>query len=178
METGLDDSTMDREPTYWLILFSIGTWQEFINSGASEMGFRDHRWKIMENLEPGDYLICYLTGVARFVGLLKTVSQPFKSDFKIWTMDLFPCRVRVSPVMTLIPEAGVPVLDLRTKLSFFPKLKDKTRWGAYFQNALSRWKSSDAKEVIKALKVARDQPTYRKIDHTKANKPISRKSLY
>ncbi len=30
--------------SYWLNLFSIGTWQEFLDAGASVTGFRENRW--------------------------------------------------------------------------------------------------------------------------------------
>jgi predicted RNA-binding protein len=58
-------------------------------------------------IKPRDFLLCYLTGVSRFIGLLEVVSEPFRDDSRVWKDDSFPCRVRVKPVITLTPEAAV-----------------------------------------------------------------------
>ena len=57
--------------TYWLDLFSGATWQEFLDAGANVSGFRESRWKTVEQMQRGDYLLCYLTGVMRWIGVLE-----------------------------------------------------------------------------------------------------------
>lgn len=56
---------------YWPYLFTGTTWEEFIKSGATVSGFRKHREKISKRIKIGDYLLCYLTGLSRFIGVLK-----------------------------------------------------------------------------------------------------------
>jgi hypothetical protein len=58
---------------YWLDLFTGTTWQEFLDAGAGVSGFRERRWKTVQRIKPGDYLLCYLTGVSRFIGVLEPV---------------------------------------------------------------------------------------------------------
>ena len=55
--------------TYWLDLFTGTTWQEFLGEGGSVSGFRESRWTTVQRINPGDYLICYLTGVSRLIGM-------------------------------------------------------------------------------------------------------------
>lgn len=62
---------------YWLDLFTGKTWEEFLKSGATVSGFRERRRKTAEQIHPGDYLICYLTGLSRFVGILEVKSESF-----------------------------------------------------------------------------------------------------
>jgi hypothetical protein len=58
-------------------LFTGTTWQEFLDAGASVSGFRKRRWKTVQRIKPGDYLLCYLTGVSRFIGVLEVTSDPY-----------------------------------------------------------------------------------------------------
>lgn len=55
--------------SYWLDLFTWETWQEFLKSGGNVSGFRESRWKTVQRFKPGDYLLCYLTGVSRLMYL-------------------------------------------------------------------------------------------------------------
>jgi hypothetical protein len=51
--------------TYWLDLFTGTTWKEFLAAGGEVSGFRERRWKTVQQMKPGDYLLCYLTGISR-----------------------------------------------------------------------------------------------------------------
>src|SRR4029450_2574160 len=76
-------------------------------------------------MKPGDYLLCYLTGISRWIGVLEVVSEPFKDTTPIWKDEAFPARVRVRQVAALSPETAVPVFELRDELSVFRDLKNR-----------------------------------------------------
>ena len=95
--------------TYWLDLFTGVTWDEFLAAGGEVSGFRDRRWKTVQQMKPRDYLLCYLTGISRWIGVLEVASEPFKDTTPIWKDDEFPCRVRVRSLATLTPETAGPV---------------------------------------------------------------------
>jgi len=80
---------------YWLDLFTGATWQEFLDSGAKISGFREGRWTTVQKIAKGDVLLCYLTGVSRFIGVLEVTSQPYRDSTKIWSDEDFPCRLKV-----------------------------------------------------------------------------------
>ena len=94
---------------YWLDLFTGATWEEFLAAGGEVSGFRERRWKTVQQMKPGDYLVCYLTGVSRWIGVLEVVSEAYRDSSPIWQDDVFPCRVRVRSVATLTPETAVGV---------------------------------------------------------------------
>ena len=81
--------------TYWLDLFTGTTWKEFLDAGARVSGFRQTRWSTVRRIKPSDYLLCYLTGVSRFIGILEVISEPYKDESPIWKDELFPCRMEV-----------------------------------------------------------------------------------
>ena len=79
--------------SYRLDLFSVETWQESRDAGFEASGFTERRWKIVQRMKPGDYLLCYLTGISRFVGLLEVAGDPYRSDERIWQGALFSARI-------------------------------------------------------------------------------------
>ncbi len=97
---------------YWLDLFTGATWKEFLDAGATVSGFREGRWKTVQRMKPCDYLLCYLTGVSRFIGLLEVTSEPFWDETPIWKDATFPCRVNVKIIVRLEPDTAVPVQQL------------------------------------------------------------------
>ena len=61
---------------YWLDLFTGQTWEEFLTNGATVSGFRETREKMARKIKPGDFLLCYVTGISRFIGVLKVDLPP------------------------------------------------------------------------------------------------------
>ena len=158
--------------SYWLDLFTAETWQEFLDAGSEVSGFTERRWKTVERMQPGDYLLCYLTGISRFVGLLEATSTGFRDDERIWQGALFPSRVRVRPIVALTPETAVPVLELSDRLSMFQDLKNPNRWSGPFRGSPSRWKEPDGEAVVAALEEAQKNPVVREVDPVKlAHRP-------
>jgi hypothetical protein len=71
---------VETSRNYWLDLFTVKTWQEFVDAGAKVSGFREGCWKTVQRIKPGDYLLCYLTGVSRFIGVLEVTFDLFKDS--------------------------------------------------------------------------------------------------
>jgi hypothetical protein len=49
--------TIDMPQTYWLDLFTVETWKEFLDHGGDVTGFREKRWKTVQKIKHGDYLL-------------------------------------------------------------------------------------------------------------------------
>lgn len=153
--------------SYWLDLFTGTTWREFKAHGAKVSGFRESRWKTVQKIRPGDYLLCYLTGLSRFIGALEVVSEPFRDEAPIWADESFPCRLRVKLVIELTPETGVPVHSLKEVLSVFQDLTSPMAWTGHFRGSPTRWKQSDGEAVVTALQDAESNPVERPFDKRK-----------
>jgi hypothetical protein len=109
---------------YWLDLFTPETWEEIRKYGFKVTGFRSSRWPIVSKITPGDHLICYITKLSRFSGVLRAVSNPYKDEEKasqIWKKDSFPCLVDVEPVIVLDLLYSVPKNEIVPKLSIARK---------------------------------------------------------
>ena len=82
----------------------------------------------MQRIELGDYLLCYLTGVSRFIGVLEATSEPYWDETPIWKDEVFPCRLKVEAIATLTPETAVPIFELKEQLTIFQNLKSPGAW--------------------------------------------------
>lgn len=147
--------------TYWLDLFTVETWREFQDHGGDVSGFRESRWAIVQRMKVGDYLLCYLTGASRWVGLLEVVGEPFLDEEPIWNSQVYPSRIPVRVEVALVPERGVPVLEMREELTVFQGLDNPNRWSGPFRGSPRKWKAPDGEAVIRALQDAKANPVER-----------------
>ena len=76
--------------TYWIDLFTVETWKEFLDHGGDVSGFSENRQATVQRMKPGDYLLCYLTRVSRWVGVLEVTGEPFLDEAPIWSSRGFP----------------------------------------------------------------------------------------
>ncbi len=157
--------TTDRD--YWLDLFTGTTWEEFVAAGANISGFREGRWKTVQRIKVGDYLLCYVTGISRLIGILEVTSEAFRDETPIWNDAAFPCRLKVKPVITLTFETAVPIQDLRETLSIFQNLKNPHAWNGRLRGSPAKWKRSDGEVIFEALLDAQNHADPRPVDERK-----------
>lgn len=98
-------------------------------------------------MRPGDYILCYLSGVKKWIGALETKSEPYLDMTPIWDEDIFPCRADVKLLVRLSVDDGVLIQDLKDQLSIF-RAKN---WSLYLISSPSKWKASDGEAVFKAI---------------------------
>jgi len=159
---------------YWLDLFTGTTWKEFRDAGASVSGFSANRRRVAERLEKGDVLLCYLTGVMRWIGALE-VGNKSASTHRIWKDQEFPVRFEVKPLIMLEPEHGVPMADLQGRVSFFASAKDKGKFQGFVRGSPTLFKHPEDGELIfSLLQEAKQHPVSRPVDPKK----LARKPLY
>jgi hypothetical protein len=159
---------------YWLDLFTGTTWREFRDAGASVSGFRPIRRKTVERIKPGDILLCYLTGVMRWVGALEVIGQS-NDTRRIWNYDEFPARLDVKPVILLDPEYGLPMQKLEGKVNFYEGAKDAGKFKGFLRGSPARFESQiDGDLILSMLKEAKANPVSIPVDVRK----LERKPLF
>jgi hypothetical protein len=140
---------------YWLTTFTIETWDEFLDHGGDIAGYGEERWTSVRNMEQGDYLLCYLMRISRFVGLLEVAGEPFFDRQQIWSSRTFPSRVPVRTLLTLKPEQGIPVKEMLEELTIFHNLANLKWWSSRFTVSPLRWNEQDGNTVVSALQDAK-----------------------
>jgi predicted RNA-binding protein len=137
---------------YYLALFNEETWDEFLKKNLTVYGTTIRKQKRMEKVEPGDFLICYVTKLSRFVGLLEVTSKAYFDKSRLWKSATYPVRVNVRSVYVLDSNNGIPFVDLKDHLTMFKNLKNPNYWRCCFQSSLSTFQEHDAKIIIEKLK--------------------------
>jgi hypothetical protein len=163
-------SGMEKNNSFWLDLFTWETWNEFLEHGGKTSGFRESRWSTVQKIVSGDILLCYLTGVSRFIGALEVVGEPFVDKSPIWRSDVFPARLPVKVLIQLKAETAIPVYDLRDQLSFFQQSPDSPAWTGYFRGSPNRFKEADGNAIFDALEKAQANPRILPVDPKKLQK--------
>lgn len=152
---------------YWLDLFTGRTWEEFLKNGANVSGFRESRRKAAGKIHPGDYFLCYLTGVSRFIGALEVKSECYTDNTPVWEDEDFPVRFKVKLVQKLTAKTAVPVLNLKDKLLLFQGLKSPKAWSGFFRGSPVEFKENDGQAIVQAIGDAVSNPVEREYDEKK-----------
>jgi hypothetical protein len=148
---------------YWLDLYTLRSWEEFVKAGAKVSGSREDVLDTINKIKKSDYLICYLIRIERFIGILEVISDPFTDDTIIWKYDTFPCRLKVNPILMLTPETAVPISELPVSDYLLENGSDpQTRiMSRYYPPLLEK---SDAETIVSALSEAKTNPVRREYD--------------
>jgi hypothetical protein len=152
---------------YWIDLFTGTTYAEFQKAGAKVSGFRGHNRKRASKIRPGDLFLCYMVGVKRWVGLLEVTGNLFEDDATIWAEEVFPIRFPVKPLVLLKPEHGVPMDEMRGKLSFFPVDAPPGAWSGLVRGSPAKYKKADGEAIAAAIRAAELNPVARPVDPKK-----------
>jgi len=158
---------------YWLDLFTGTTWDEFQKSGSSVSGFSFRMRKTVQSIQPGDILLCYLTGVMRWVSALEVVGQS-EDKTRIWNDAEFPARLREKPLVMLPPTNGVPMGELQGKVRFYQTKADSGKFKGFVRVSPAIFKAKeDGDLLLRLLLDAESSPVSRPVDAKKlARKPF------
>jgi len=107
-----------KDRNYWIGTSTPETLKGFISAGSKTFGFSKSRWKTVQNIKTGDYIIHYLTKRSKFIGVLEVDLQPFCDKTPRYVNDTYPCRVKVILIKRLDPNNGISPKDT---LLFDPK---------------------------------------------------------
>lgn len=132
----------------YLGLFTVESWREFKRHGGTVMGFTEKKRAAAARLKPGDQILCYLSKVSAFVGVMEVTGPSYFDTAKIWSDGLFPVRLQVRMLHELPLPNAVPIRSLMGRLSF---LKPGSGWTIHVRSSPRRWLDSDAKAVVEAV---------------------------
>jgi len=98
---------------YYLDIFSPETYEAFSKSSKDVAGVREGHASYADKLRPGDKLICYLTKLSRWVGLLEVQSGVFRDETPRFqdNEDPYIIRVEGKPLAWLGKENGIPIRE-------------------------------------------------------------------
>jgi hypothetical protein len=93
-----------------------------------------------------------------------------KDTSPIWSAAEFSARIPVKLMVQLEPLTGVPVIEMRDKLTIFQDLKSPHAWTGRFRGAPYRWNPEDGRAVVAAIVEAQAHRIERPFEPAKLNK--------
>ena len=139
---------------YYTDLFSPETYEEFTRSDQSITGFRPRQKNAASRIRPGDKLVCYVTKVSRWAGILEVMSEYFEDSTPLFNPedDPFVIRFRVKPQVWLPMEKAVPIHEecVWKALSFTRDCeKNSPRWTGKMRASLDHQSPRSARRAVR-----------------------------
>jgi predicted RNA-binding protein len=162
---------------HFLNLFSPETYDAFMRSDRSISGFRERQRQAANRIQTGDRLICYVTRLSRWVGILEVTSAPFEDSTPIFYPEDDPFRVRfnVKPITLLDLEHAIPIYEdsVWDALSFTRgQSKGSSTWTGKIRASLNQIDDDDAAVLVSAIAEQGNSPTLYPLDDDDRKKAI------
>lgn len=128
-----------------------------MRSGCSVSGFRERHRNAAERVNIGDRLICYVTRLSRWAGVLEVCDGPYEDSTPIFYAeeDPFTVRFKVKPLIWLELEQAIPIYEaqLWNELSFTKgQSQGSSSWTGKIRTSLAQIDDVDADLIESALK--------------------------
>ncbi|MCF7805255.1 MAG: EVE domain-containing protein [Candidatus Marinimicrobia bacterium] len=139
---------------YWMIVSSKENFEATKVRDFSVQGVKSrHRKKAME-MQPGDKLMYYVTGIQKFAGITEVTSTFFEGEEIIWKSkkegENYPWRIEIKPELILDEKDWVDSEVFKDKLQYIGKWPDK-HWKLAFQGNVHSLPEEDYNTVKSIL---------------------------
>ena len=160
---------------YFIDLFSPETYEAFRRSTREVSGFRLRQKAKAERVKVGDILVCYMTRLARWFGVLEVLEGPYVDSKPILVPeeDPFVIRFRVRPLVLLDPEKSIPIHDdeIWKGLSFTRRLAPGSRaWIGMVRGSLAHLEDDDGRFLEDKLRAQLQDGKDHPLDENDVNK--------
>lgn len=160
---------------YFIDLFSPETHAAFSKSSRDISGFRLRHKNLAGRIKAGDKLVCYLTRVSRWCGVLEVFEGPFQDATPIFTPenDPFVVRFRVRQLVWLEIDKSLPIHDdtIWSGLSFTRSLaKGDIGWTGKVRGSLVKLDDSDGEFLCRQLQQQVASPKLYPLDEQEQKK--------
>jgi len=149
------------QPKYWIVVSSVDNWKRTKELGFTIQGIKSRHRKKAEQMQPGDKIVYYCTGVKAFAGISTITSPSFESDEVIWKSankkragEEYPFRVRIEPDLALPDADFVPAEPLARQMEYARKWP-ADHWTLAFQGNVHLVPEGDYRLVREAIEAAK-----------------------
>ncbi len=143
----------------WILTGSLENFRINVERGFNPIGFKERRRRQAAEVEPGDEIVFYVTGVQAFGGIAVVRSTMFEDRTPIWPQgrkkrpEEYPWRVEAEPVLVLDEASFVPAEELAGELEHVRKWPAE-HWHLAFQGQLRTVGDADTALLRERLEAA------------------------
>lgn len=136
---------------YYMIVTNEIDYEWDIDNQFVCAGFPERNKKSLQQMEPGDKIIYYVTKHSKFMAITEVVGEYFYSEQPIWDdpYDLWPHRINTKPIVFIEScDDGVFIKDIWDNLNF---IKNKIKWGSQVQGSFRKLSENDYNVIYEAI---------------------------
>jgi predicted RNA-binding protein len=145
-------------PKTWVLTGSLDNFRATRERGFRLIGAKEGRRRMAEQIEPGDLIAFYVTGVQAFGGIVRVVGEMYEDRTPVWPgkkgkVDPYPWRFETEPVVVLDEDAFVPAVELAGELEHVAKWPLE-HWHLAFQGQLRTVSAADSQLIERRIREA------------------------
>jgi predicted RNA-binding protein len=145
-------------PQTWILTGSLENFRVTRELGFRVIGAKERRRRLAEQIEPGDQIVFYVTGVQAFAGFVRVTGEMYEERAKLWPgkpgkRDPYPWRFETEPVVVLEEEDFVPAEELVADLEHVRKWPAE-HWRLAFQGQLRTVSEADRRLLERRIRDA------------------------
>ena len=140
----------------WVLTGSLDNFRATRERGFTVIGAKEGRRRMAEQIEPGDRIAFYVTGVQAFGGIVRVTSEMYEDRERIWPgkprkVDPYPWRFETEPEVVLGEDEFVPAVELAGELEHVRKWPAE-HWQLAFQGQLRIVSEADAELLERRIR--------------------------
>jgi hypothetical protein len=145
-------------PKTWVLTGSLDNFRATREHGFEVIGAKERRRGMAEQIEPGDLIVFYVTGVQALGGIIRVTGDMFEDRTPLWpgkprNPDPYPWRFETEPVVTLEEDLFVPAVEVVGGLEHARKWPPE-HWHLAFQGQLRTVSDRDAELLERRIREA------------------------
>jgi predicted RNA-binding protein len=146
----------------WILTGSLDNFRATREHGFTVIGAKEGRRRMAEQIEPGDRIVLYVTGVQAFAAIVRVTGEMYEDRAKIWPgkpgkADPYPWRFETEPELVLDEGGFVPAVELARELEHVRKWP-AAHWQLAFQGQLRVVSTADSELLERRLRQAAPAP--------------------
>jgi predicted RNA-binding protein len=139
----------------WVLTGSLDNFRTTREHGFRVIGAKERRRGLAEQIEPGDRIVFYVTGVQAFGGSVRVTGEMYEDRERLWpgkrgNPDTYPWRFETEPEVVLDEQDFVPAVELVGELEHIGKWPAR-HWQLAFQGQLRTISDADAARLERRL---------------------------
>jgi predicted RNA-binding protein len=146
----------------WILTGSLANFRATREHGFGVIGAKERRRRMAEQIEPGDRIVFFVTGVQAFGGIVRVTSEMYEDRSRIWPVkaerpDPYPWRFETEPEVILEEDEFVPAVELVGELEHARKWPAE-HWRLAFQGQLRTVSDADARLLDRRIRESARAP--------------------
>ncbi len=142
----------------WVLTGSLDNFRATRDHDFRMVGMKERRRRLAEQVEPGDRIVFYVTGIQAFGAIARVTGPMYEDRTKIWPgkpgkVDPYPWRFETESELILDEPEQVPAEELAGDLEHCRKWP-REHWTLAFQGNVHLIPGEDYRLIREAIEVA------------------------